>query len=242
MNYVLIILVFVLLLTTMFLVTKYCKKKTLKITLAVIVTVISLYTIMFFIDFNRVNTFRKPIFMWNIQDKCGSQLSSYLGFGYKVDITYYDNNVIEKIEMYMFGKVIAGGVQDMEKPNKSDTIINEDGLVSMSVNEESITNSKAIFTLVNHTNETYIYGNSYSIEYEKDGIWYDLKPINDLNFTLIAYYLKAKESIKMEIDWEWYYGKLTPGKYRIIKAVFRESDIPIVPSDEVYIEAEFIIK
>lgn len=234
--------IFVLLIISMIVVGKYCKKKPLKIGLAIVISLVTLYCVMVSIDMSRVNTFRKPIFMWEIQNKCAGQCSSYLGLGYQVDIKYYDNGIIETIEMYMFGKVIAGGVQDIENPSKSDTIINEDGLVIMSVNEESTTNSKAIFTLVNNTNETYIYGNPYSIEYEKDGIWYDLKPINDLNFDDIAYYLEAKDSIKMEIDWEWHYGKLKTGKYRVIKTVFREADVPIELSDEVYIGAEFIIK
>jgi hypothetical protein len=117
-----------------------------------------------------------------------------------------------------------------------------DDLVSMSVNEESVTNYKATFILINHTDETYDYGEPYSIEYEKDGIWYEIIPINDMNFNMIAYILEPKGSKEITVDWEYHYGKLIPGKYRIIKDVFRELDIPIEPSDKVYIGVEFIIK
>lgn len=63
-----------------------------------------------------------------------------------------------------------------------------------------------------------------------------------MNFNMIAYILKPKESRKITVDWEYYYGKLSPGKYRLIKDVFSESDIPIEESNKVYIGAEFEIK
>ena len=124
---------------------------------------------------------------------------------------------------------------------KSKYVLRND-LVSISVNEESLTNSKATFTLINHTDENYDYGEPYLIEYEKDGIWYKIVPINDMNFNMIAYILKPKESREITVDWEYHYGKLSPGKYRLIKDVFRESDRPIEESDKVYIGAEFEIK
>lgn len=117
-----------------------------------------------------------------------------------------------------------------------------DDLVSTNVEEKSLTNSKVTLILVNHTDETYIYGEPYSIEYKKYGIWYEIVPINDMNFNMIAYILEPKESKEITVDWEYHYGKLTPGKYRIVKSVFLESDRPIEPSDNIYIGAEFIIK
>ncbi len=124
---------------------------------------------------------------------------------------------------------------------KSKYVLRDD-LVSMSVEEKSITNSKANLILVNHTDEIYIYGEPYSIEYKKDGIWYEIVPINDMNFNMIAYILESKDSKKITVDWEYHYGKLAPGKYRVIKDVFRDLDRPIEPSDKVYIGAEFEIK
>lgn len=115
-------------------------------------------------------------------------------------------------------------------------------LVSISINEESLTNSKATFTLINHTDEKHDYGEPYLIEYEKDGVWYKMIPINEMNFDMIAYILDPNESMEIVVDWEYHYGKLSPGKYRLIKDMFRESDIPIEPNDKFYIGAEFEIK
>ena len=117
-----------------------------------------------------------------------------------------------------------------------------DNLVSLKVKGGSLTKSKATLILENNTDDDYSYGNPYSIEKEEESIWYELKPIKELFFTLPAYVLKAKESTEIEINWESTYGKLTPGKYRIVKGVFREIDVPIEEEDIVYISAEFTIK
>jgi len=94
-----------------------------------------------------------------------------------------------------------------------------DDLVSLIVKEGSLTNSGATFILENHTDNSYRYGGSYSIEKERFGIWFSLRPKRKLSSTLIAYDLGAKKSREIEIDWEYNYGKLTPGKYRIIKNI-----------------------
>jgi hypothetical protein len=136
---------------------------------------------------------------------------------------------------------LAGCANSIEVGDESKYMIS-DNLVSMKVKEGSLTKLKAILILENNTDDDYSYGNPYSIEKEEDGIWYELKPIKELSFTLPAYILKAKESIEIEINWESTYGKLTPGKYRIVKGVFCEKDIPIEKEDIAYISAEFTIK
>lgn len=63
-------------------------------------------------------------------------------------------------------------------------------------------------TLTNNTDENYEYGNPYLIEIEKTGIWYELKSVRELNFTLPAFTLKPKESKEIYINWEYGYGEL----------------------------------
>lgn len=117
-----------------------------------------------------------------------------------------------------------------------------DFLVSLRVKEGSLTKSKATLILENHTDNDYLYGNPFSIEKEENGNWYKLKPINELSFDLIAYILKAKDSLEIELDWKYGYGELSAGKYRIIKDVFINTEEPIGEEDMVYIAAEFVIE
>ncbi|WP_367568793.1 M56 family metallopeptidase [Lacrimispora sp.] len=73
-------------------------------------------------------------------------------------------------------------------------------------------------TLKNVTDSEYIYGESYTIQRKDDGGWIDVEPIiENYGFNSIGYMLPAMESKEMAIDWEWLYGKISPGDYRIVK-------------------------
>lgn len=172
-------------------------------------------------------------------------------------IVYHDSNIAFKIGQEV--RIEHDGINDsmpqqtaaicikIVKDNpvnigeKSKYVIS-DNLVSLKVKKGSLTNSKANLILENHTDNDYSYGYPYLIEYEKDGIWYEIIPINDLTFIMPALDLKAKELVEIGVNWEYHYGKLPSGKYRIIKDVFRKIDIPIEKEEIVYIAAEFIIK
>ena len=104
--------VFVLLLIAMLLVIKFCKK-TLKIVLAIIIILATLYSVIISIDINRVESFREPIFNVGWYEETG--LIEYKGLGYRTIVKYgytsNDEKKISSIEMYMFGKCIAGAIE-----------------------------------------------------------------------------------------------------------------------------------
>ena len=88
--------------------------------------------------------------------------------------------------------------------------------VSMSLKDETLASyTGATFILKNDNNIDMIYGDSYTIEVEKDGKWEKFDVEGDFND--IAYNLKAKSSKEITINWENIYGKLELGKYRLIK-------------------------
>lgn len=62
------------------------------------------------------------------------------------------------------------------------------------------------------------YGEWYKIEVYKDDKWYDLETlVEDPMFNLVGYETDENNEIRFVIDWEWLYGELSPGSYRIIK-------------------------
>lgn len=101
-----------LLLIAMMLVVKFCKK-TLKIALSTIIILATLYSVMVSIDINRVESFREPIFNIGWYEETG--LIEYKGLGYRTIVKYGyttdDEKKISSIEMYMFGKCIAGAIE-----------------------------------------------------------------------------------------------------------------------------------
>ena len=100
--------------------------------------------------------------------------------------------------------------------NKSDIKISQNDVI-MTIKEGTLTNKSATLVLTNNSDNNFQYGNSYEIEIKKDGEWHKINV--ELNFTMPAFQLSAKENKEIEINWENGYGKLAKGTYRIITGI-----------------------
>ena len=90
------------------------KKKILIIISIVIILLILGYGSIVYIDYHNVINGKLPIFANQSEEE------SYQGLGYTVEVTYYpDTDVIEEMNMKLFGKTIAGMVQDIEEQNEN---------------------------------------------------------------------------------------------------------------------------
>ena len=110
--------------------------------------------------------------------------------------------------------------------------------VSLTVKENTLTETGATLILKNDSDVDVQYGNPYEIEIKKDGEWHKINV--QLDFTLPAFSLKSKETKELEMNWEEGYGKLTPGDYRIIKSI--EIEKADGTFDTFYVSAEFTIE
>lgn len=106
--------------------------------------------------------------------------------------------------------------------------------VTMRVKEGTLTNSQAIITMINNTEINFTYGEPYHLEKKVNGTWYELEPIEEVYFTMPAYVLKAKESVEKEYNWEYGYGKLKKGTYRLVTDFSNGKE-------QIYASAEFTI-
>lgn len=121
-----------------------------------------------------------------------------------------------------------------------DTI--EEAIVLL-LKKDTLTNKGATFVMKNNsTTETYEYGNPFYLEIKRNNEWVKLETINDLSFTLPAFGLQPGESKEFNINWEYGYGELKSGTYRLVKDVFRSGDEPIDESKKIYLYAEFTIE
>lgn len=100
--------------------------------------------------------------------------------------------------------------------NKSDIKISQNDVI-MTIKEGTLTNKSATLILTNNSDKNFQYGTSYEIEIKKDGEWHKINV--ELNFTMPAFQLSARENKEIEINWENGYGKLEKGTYRIIKEI-----------------------
>ena len=100
--------------------------------------------------------------------------------------------------------------------DKSDIKISQNDVI-MTIKEGTLTNKSATLVLTNNSDKNIQYGNPYEIEIKKDGEWHKINV--ELNFTMPAFQLSARENKEIEINWENGYGKLAKGTYRIIKGI-----------------------
>ena len=110
--------------------------------------------------------------------------------------------------------------------------------VTLSVKENTLTNTGVTLILKNDSNVDVQYGNPYEMELKKDGEWYKINV--ELNFTLPAFTLKSKETKEIKLNWENSYGHLAKGKYRIIKGIDIEKEDGTFES--FYVSTEFNIE
>lgn len=85
------------------------------------------------------------------------------------------------------------------------------------------------------------YGDDFWLEIQKDNVWEEVPVTLEGNygFHAIAYVIPAKGCSEQELNWEWLYGTLAPGTYRIRKSIhdFRGSG----DYDEYTAYAQFIL-
>lgn len=95
-----------------FMVHKLCKKKNIKVTLFILISLIMLNLITIFVDVIRVNNFKTPIFAREYKSYSldNANQKRYNGLWYKVDLNY-NNGQLEKIEMKILNRVVAAAIQ-----------------------------------------------------------------------------------------------------------------------------------
>ena len=59
----------------------------------------------------------------------------------------------------------------------------------------------------------------FTIQREIDGVWYDLAPIAEVAWEEIAYEISAGETTVLPVTWEYLYGELPTGEYRIVISI-----------------------
>ena len=90
--------------------------------------------------------------------------------------------------------------------------------VSISIEDVSSTGGTVIIKDTNE--EPYTYGEWYKIEKNSNGKWIEVDTvISDYGFNEIAYLTNEDGEVRFSIDWEWLYGELSSGNYRLLKEV-----------------------
>ena len=110
--------------------------------------------------------------------------------------------------------------------NKSSDQVDKDSaylpteIENVSIRIFDVSSSGATIILKDTNEEPFLYGEWYSVEKYDGGQWTEVEPIiENYGFTMIGYIPDENDEVKFEINWEWLYGKLPEGSYRLIKSV-----------------------
>lgn len=129
------------------------------------------------------------------------------------------------------------GIQIYNKTNINENNIKIDTLerpITIILKSGSLTNEKATFIITNNTDISYTYGPEYFLEKYENGKFTEIKLENPLTWNSIITTLEPGEKCEINIDFTIGYGKLSNGKYRLVKKANSEDNT-------LYINAEFEI-
>jgi len=184
-------------------------KKYVKIILGVIGVII----LLLIIDLICIFTTNKPLFAIK-QDNGDSVNIVYKGLLYDTYICHEYSVPQIKIKG---AKYTCAHIEFTENKKSNYTITKIDNITT-NITNISLTGATII---IKDTNKNpYTYGQWYKLEKQVNGIWYEVKPIIDnYAFNDIGYIPNENNEVKFVIDWEWLYGELPQGSYRILKQV-----------------------
>ena len=92
------------------------------------------------------------------------------------------------------------------------------GAANVTMTVSDVTPAGATVTIQDSNPEPFVYGEWFVIEREKDGVWYEVKTkISNYGFNEIGWLTDERGGLTMTVDWEWLYGELPAGHYRILK-------------------------
>ncbi len=105
---------------------------------------------------------------------------------------------------------------------KSDTPVEEKlqvENVSMVIKEGTLTRNGVVVIITDTNNPHYDYGNPFRIDKKEKGKWKTLKAADNTAFTLPAYSVDENNQLELSQSWDFMYGTLEDGEYRLVKDV-----------------------
>ena len=127
---------------------------------------------------------------------------------------------MKKRIVFLFVLAILTGCAEQPIPS---TQIQHTQVENVTIQISDISSSGATLVITDTNPEPYLYGEWYKIQRLTDGQWQDVPPVIDnYGFHEIGYLPNNKGEVTFVINWEWLYGKLPAGTYRIFKAVNRQ--------------------
>ena len=154
------------------------------------------------------------------------------------NLLYNDNILLEEVD------AIFDPYEHMYGISGSDFSRDETWDVTLSVSNIKTTGLTLKITRTDNSLSMVTIGDDFIVEAETEEGWAPLDYLND-NFILsdVAQIIPTVGGASIDIDWQWIYGTLPPGKYRLVKTIsggdmLSSSSLPIIEDRTYYVEFE----
>ena len=207
-------------------------KKSLKIVLCIL----GIFILLIGIDIGSILLRNKPILI--LSDNHSNNNKIYYGLLYDTYNCQEYSMAQIKFKWSNFSCSFKAKTDEIDKDGSEYSIDD----LSIRIKEDSLTNKSLILIIKDATGDKYVFGEEFYIEQKKNGEWSRVRDVHDnYGFNAIAYHAYTKD-LELKQDWEYMYGSLDKGLYRLVKRVFKASDIPVTEEDHQLISVDFEIK
>lgn len=154
-------------------------------------------------------------------------------FGIKDTLYFYEREPIrDKIMLLMHSGSILAMQNEADDIQRFNNIgLSEAPLIEVSVNAESLSDNGLSVSIKNIDTAPILIGNNYHVEEYLNSEWSRRETSINLLYYLGKQRLKKGEEISFDIDWSNYYGSLPPGKYRLVKTVWKSGTEMLIRAD-----------
>ncbi|HSN66501.1 MAG TPA: immunoglobulin-like domain-containing protein [Fusibacter sp.] len=132
-------------------------------------------------------------------------------------------------------------IEENLTPSQFESINDFEG-VSMNVVDDSASSTGLTVLFENDSDKSCIYGSYYLLEKKISDKWYEVPVVfeGDYGFDDVGFPLEPSQTSEWTVEWEWLYGILDTGDYRIVKDIldFRGTG----DFDTYYLAAEFSVE
>lgn len=98
--------------------------------------------------------------------------------------------------------------------------------ITMTIKEGTLTSTGATIIIKDTSGDENTFGDWYRIDKKENNIWIEQPPvIENYVFNLMGYLVDENNEVVLNTDWEWLYGRLPTGEYRIVKTMTDGSEI-----------------
>lgn len=118
-------------------------------------------------------------------------------------------------------------------PQKSRLVIDDDTAIQISILEDTITEMGLTVIIKNNSPETiYFTKDMFSLEYKKNGHWYRMSSITTGSVvTATRSILRRSQDVEFDISWDYKYGQIGDGEYRVIFPISYGEDTIFIASE-----------